>query len=100
MIETPTKIEGPGMMAGQKSGSLSALHVIPAVAARYGGPSRAIFEMCRALQIKGVQTTIATTDADGMGRLPIQLGEAVTYPGVRTFFFPRQWSGAFKYSHP
>ena len=76
------------------------LHVIPAVAARYGGPSRTIFDMCRALQKQGVQLLIATTDADGHGRLPVELGRPITYQGLDVIFFPRQISEAFKYSRP
>ena len=44
---------------------MKVLHVIPSVAPRYGGPSRAVVEMCRALRAGGVDTLIATTDADG-----------------------------------
>lgn len=76
------------------------LHVIPSVAPRYGGPSRAIFEMCRALQEKGVDQMVATTDADGGGRLPVDLAKTLDYDGVPTIFFSRQWSEAFKYSRP
>ena len=76
------------------------LHVIPAVAARYGGPSHAVFGMCRALNERGIDTIIATTDADGPGRLPVALGEPHPYNGISTIFFRRQWSEAFKYSKP
>jgi glycosyltransferase involved in cell wall biosynthesis len=76
------------------------LHVIPAVAPRYGGPSRAIFEMCRALQERGIEPLLASTDADGAGRLPVELGYPLVYKGVPAVFFSRQWSEAFKYSHP
>ena len=76
------------------------LHVIPAVAPRYGGPSRAIFEMCRALQERGIEPLIASTDADGAGRLPVETGHPLVYKGVPVVFFSRQWSEAFKYSHP
>jgi glycosyltransferase involved in cell wall biosynthesis len=79
---------------------MKVLHVIPAVAARYGGPSRAIIEMCRALQTQGVELLIAATDADGAGRLPVELGKVIEYQGVPTIFFSRQWSEAFKYSRP
>src|SRR5258708_3450403 len=42
------------------------LHVIPAVAPRYGGPSTAIWPMTTALrQLGGFDVEIATTDADG-----------------------------------
>lgn len=78
---------------------LKVLHVIPAVAPRYGGPSRAVFEMCRALNARGVETLIATTDADGPGRLPVEPGEPALYNGARTIFFPRRLSRTFGYSH-
>jgi len=42
------------------------LHVIPAVASRYGGPSTAIWPMVAALrELDGIEVEIATTDADG-----------------------------------
>ncbi|MGE3776051.1 MAG: glycosyltransferase [Pirellulaceae bacterium] len=41
------------------------LHVIPAVAARYGGPSTAIWPMIAAIADQGVEVELATTDADG-----------------------------------
>jgi glycosyltransferase involved in cell wall biosynthesis len=56
--------------------------------------------MCRALLGGGVETLIATTDADGDGRLGVELGRPVLYEGMPTIFFPRQWSEAYKYSHP
>ncbi len=76
------------------------LHVIPAVAARYGGPSQAVFAMCRALMAHGVETLIATTNADGPRYLPVELGRPVDYRGVPVIFFPRQCSEALKYSRP
>ncbi len=79
---------------------MKVLHVIPSVAARYGGPSRAVVEMCTALSKRGVKTLIATTDADGEGKLAVELGTTTSYQGVPTVFFSRQWSEAFKYSHP
>jgi glycosyltransferase involved in cell wall biosynthesis len=74
------------------------LHVIPAVAARYGGPSRAIFEMCRALQQHGAQVLLATTDADGPAHLDVTKEKVIDYQGVSTIFFPRNWSQRFGYS--
>ena len=76
------------------------LHVIPSLAPRDGGPSVAAIEMCRSLTAAGVETAIAATDADGSGRLPVVCGGWTTYKDVRTMFFPRQWSDAFKYSRP
>ena len=79
---------------------MRSLHVIPAVAERYGGPSRAIVDMCRALLARGVQICVATTDADGARRLSVPLEKAIDHQGVETIFFSRQYSEAFKYSRP
>src|SRR5215471_6750454 len=76
------------------------LHVIPAIAPRYGGPSQAILGMCQGLRDRGLAVLIATTDADGRGRLPVPREVEVEYRGARAVFFPRQWSEAFKYSRP
>jgi glycosyltransferase involved in cell wall biosynthesis len=78
---------------------LKILHVIPSVAPRYGGPSVAVVEMCRALDVAGMEVMIATSDADGYGRLPVSIGRKTMYAGVPAIFFQRQWSEAFKYSH-
>jgi glycosyltransferase involved in cell wall biosynthesis len=78
---------------------MKVLHVIPAVAPRYGGPSQAVIQMCQALRSEEVEVLIATTDADGEGRLAVKSGKPVVYEGVPTIFFPRQFSEAFKYSH-
>ncbi len=65
------------------------LHVIPAVAPRYGGPSTAIGPLCQALnRLPGVRVELATTDADGPTRLtPADLPAGVpahVFGGVRT----------------
>jgi glycosyltransferase involved in cell wall biosynthesis len=78
--------------------SLNVLQVVPAVAARYGGPSTAILGMCRALRESGVSTLVATTDADGAGRLSVPLGEKTDYRGVPMVFFRRHGSESFKFS--
>jgi glycosyltransferase involved in cell wall biosynthesis len=65
------------------------LHVIPAVAARYGGPSEAALRTVRALEAAGVPSLLATTDADGRGRLPVRIGVEVEHEGARTLFFQR-----------
>jgi glycosyltransferase involved in cell wall biosynthesis len=79
---------------------MNVLHVIPAVAARYGGPSHAVLGMGRALAHQRVDVLIATTDADGPGRLPVEPEAPQSWQGVPTIFFPRQWSEGFKYSRP
>ena len=79
---------------------MKVLHVIPAVAPRYGGASHAVLTMCSALQTQGIEILIATTDADGNEKLPVALGEKTIYQDIATIFFTRQWSEAFKYSRP
>lgn len=79
---------------------MNVLHVIPAVSERYGGPSQAVFDMCRALSAVGVTTQVATTDADGSGRLAVPIGEPTLHEGQSVIFFPRQYSEAYKYSRP
>jgi glycosyltransferase involved in cell wall biosynthesis len=74
------------------------LHVIPSVAARYGGPSTAIASMCRALTTLGVEPLIVTTNADGSARLQVPVGETTTWEGVPAIFFNRNFSESFKYS--
>jgi glycosyltransferase involved in cell wall biosynthesis len=74
------------------------LHVIPAVAPRYGGPSQAVIEMCLALQHTGLMVELCTTDADGDGQLAVELNKPILYRGVQTQFFHRDRSEAFKFS--
>jgi glycosyltransferase involved in cell wall biosynthesis len=79
---------------------MKVLHVIPGVAPRYGGPSQAVLEMCRALGDAGAEVLLATTDADGPGVLTVELEREIVYEGVPAIFFHRQFSEAFKYSRP
>jgi glycosyltransferase involved in cell wall biosynthesis len=76
------------------------LHVIPALAPRYGGPSAATIGMCESLQSAGVETMVATTDADGPGRLDVSTEGESRFHGVRVRFFTRQASESFKWSRP
>ncbi|HEX7084779.1 MAG TPA: glycosyltransferase [Vicinamibacterales bacterium] len=75
------------------------LHVIPSVAARYGGPSTAVGQMCRALAAAGHDVTLVATDADGDGTIAAPPAD-LEAPGLCVRLFPRQWSEAFKYSRP
>lgn len=68
---------------------MKVLHVVPAVAPRYGGPSEAAIRMAAALSTEGAEILLATTDADGPGRLPVATGSVLDYRGVPTIFFPR-----------
>jgi glycosyltransferase involved in cell wall biosynthesis len=54
--------------------------------------------MCRALAADGVETLIATTDADGAGRLDVPLGEVVRTDGTSTIYFRRRGSDAYKWA--
>lgn len=74
------------------------LHVIPAVADRYGGPSTTVLSMSRELAARGVDVTIATTDADGRGRLDVPLARVIEYRGAPVIFFRRRWGESLKYS--
>ena len=69
---------------------MKVLHVIPAIAPRYGGPSTAVFQMSRALIAAGAEIHLAATDADGPGHLPYPHGEWVTVQGIPTILFKRQ----------
>lgn len=70
-------------------GGVKALHVVPAVAPRYGGPSEAALRTVAALGAAGSEALLATTDADGPSRLPVGVGREVDYGGVPVVFFPR-----------
>jgi len=54
--------------------------------------------MCLALQRAGVDVELCATDADGNGRLDVELGKPTLYRGVRAHFFRRDRSEAFKFS--
>jgi glycosyltransferase involved in cell wall biosynthesis len=77
---------------------LRVLHVVPALAMRYGGPSTATIGMCRALEAEGVRATIASTDADGQDRLPVPIGRLQDYEGVPSIFFEQVGPESFKWS--
>ena len=64
------------------------LHAIGTLAARYGGPSKACFEMARALARRGHAVSIYTTDLDYPGRLDVPLREPVERDGVTIRYFP------------
>jgi len=74
------------------------LHVIPAVAVRYGGPSQAVKEMCHALMQRGVEIELATTNANLNSNLDVPLGEKILYREIPTFFFPRTLKTEYKFS--
>lgn len=77
--------------------SMRVLHVIPSVAPRYGGPSAVVLGYCHALNALGIQTMVATTNADGDDVLPVLVGKPTRYEGLDAIFFERRGE-AFKYS--
>lgn len=82
---------------------MKVLHVIPSISGQAGGPSQAIFPMCRALREQGVDLLLATTDdgLSGENGTPIrQYGQISDYQGQPTIFFPSQIGASFKYSRP
>jgi glycosyltransferase involved in cell wall biosynthesis len=74
------------------------LHVIPAIAACYGGPSKVVLDTCKALRSQGIDAEIATTNADenGDSELPVKL--PVTVNGVPVHVFGRNGSWRYKLS--
>jgi len=78
---------------------MNVLHVIPAIASRYGGPSEVVVTVTKALIEAGIDAEIATTDADGFGRLPVECGVLTDWKSVPVRFFRRQFSEAFKFSN-
>ncbi|MDA2918661.1 glycosyltransferase, partial [Desulfobacterota bacterium AH_259_B03_O07] len=70
---------------------MNVLHIIPSISLHYGGPSKAVVELCAALQQLGVNTTIATTNAAGEYDLAVPLGRKVDVNRVSVYYFPRQF---------
>ncbi|MDO9533587.1 MAG: glycosyltransferase [Deltaproteobacteria bacterium] len=66
------------------------LHVIANLAPRYGGPSKACWEMARAVARLGHQVSIYTTNQDGPGELEVPLGRPMRRDGVEVCYFPIQ----------
>src|SRR5829696_1010010 len=72
------------------------LHVIPSVSAVHGGPSRAIVDMEKALSLRGIEVTTATTNDDGPGRtLDVSCNEPIS-TGVATRWYFRRDVTAYK----
>jgi glycosyltransferase involved in cell wall biosynthesis len=59
-----------------------------------------VIAQTKALIGAGVNTEIATTDADGKGRLVVSYESINQWKGAPVRFFPRQLSESFKYSRP
>ncbi|HLK11195.1 MAG TPA: glycosyltransferase [Candidatus Binatia bacterium] len=79
---------------------MKVLHVAAALAPRYGGPSRACPELCRALVRHGAQVTIYSTNIDGDSDLDVPLDRSVADEGVAIRYFPVQPPRQYKCSLP
>jgi len=66
------------------------LHVIANLAPRYGGPSKACWEMARAVAELGHAVSIYTTNQDGPGELEVPTNLPVWREGVEVRYFPIQ----------
>jgi len=80
---------------------MRALHVIPSLSPKHGGPSMALPAMARALAAAGLEVDVATTDDDGPGCRMKDVPHAVPvqHEGFRVFYFPKQ-SEFYKLSLP
>jgi glycosyltransferase involved in cell wall biosynthesis len=74
------------------------LHVISSVAPGYGGPSKAVVEMCRELVRRGEQAEIYTTNIDVYSRMDVPLGRPIETNGVQITYFPVEVSAFYKVS--
>jgi len=77
---------------------MNVLHVTPAFypALVYGGPMRALYDLCRALADAGESVRVLTTDANGAERVPAPAGREVELPtrdgaSLRVLYARRRW---------
>jgi glycosyltransferase involved in cell wall biosynthesis len=69
---------------------IRALHVIPSLSLKHGGPSYAVRAIARALSTVGVDVTIATTDDDGDdAHLNVVLDSPIVESDATVFYFRR-----------
>jgi len=72
------------------------LHVIPSLAARFGGPPKAAQELCRELVRRGEEVCIYTTDIDGRERLQVPVDSARRdKDGIECWYFSTRGSGLY-----
>jgi glycosyltransferase involved in cell wall biosynthesis len=76
------------------------LHVIPSAAPVDGGPNLAVRAIARGLASRGIDVTVATTNAAGDGSLDVPLDSPVIDDGVVYWYFARTVPGSWKFSWP
>jgi len=76
------------------------LHVIASLAPRFGGPSKACFEMARAMAARGHQVSIFATNMNGADDLPLSDKTPEIRDGVSLNIFPVSFPRFWKLSWP
>ena len=79
---------------------MKVLHVIPSAAPVDGGPNVAVRAIARGLARRGIDVTVATTNAAGASTLDVPLDTSVIDDGVVFRFFARSVPGSWKFSWP
>ena len=79
---------------------MRALHVIPSAATVDGGPNHAVRALARGLVARGIDVTVATTNASGADTLDVPLDTPVIEDGVAYRYFARTVPGSWKFSWP
>jgi glycosyltransferase involved in cell wall biosynthesis len=71
---------------------LRVLHVTPYYepAFIYGGPTRSVPELCKALVRTGVEVTVLSTNANGSTALDVPLAQPTYRSGVEVLYYPRR----------
>jgi glycosyltransferase involved in cell wall biosynthesis len=76
------------------------LHVIPSAAPVDGGPNLAVRALARGLVRRGIDVTVATTNAAGPDALDVPLETPVIEEGAAYRYFARTVPGTWKFSWP
>ena len=76
------------------------LHVIPSAAPIDGGPNLAVRALARGLVRRGIDVTVATTNAAGADALDVPLDTPVIEEGAAYRYFARTVPGTWKFSWP
>jgi len=76
------------------------LHVIPSYlpAFQYGGPIKAVHELCREQVRQGQEVSVFTTDADGRKSLKVATKVPQNIEGVKVTYFPLKFLRRYYYS--
>jgi len=74
------------------------LHVIPALAYGFGGPTQAVLEICKGLVKYGTDVTIFTTNADIKKKLDVPINKEVNLDGIKIFYFSIDFFHRYKFS--